>query len=152
TLEDKLHKLPEALKEYKKVTWGNHTAQAQQRIARLTAKSMTIASERVFRSNETPKIKLTTRNIEKVSVRAFAVDLETYFRKMHLAQGVENLDISLIDPDSVFDFKVPDYVEHQQIEHEVEVTLPKDAQGKARTSGVLAVTVSSATLEATTLV
>lgn len=152
TLEDKLHKLPEALKEYKKVTWGNHAAPAQQRIARLTAKSMTIASERVFRSNETPKIKLTTRNIEKVSVRAFAVDLETYFRKMHLAQGVENLDISLIDPDSVFEFKVPDYVEHQQLEHEIEVPLPKDVNGKAATSGVLAVTVSSATLEATTLV
>jgi uncharacterized protein YfaS (alpha-2-macroglobulin family)/TolA-binding protein len=152
TLEDKLHKLPEALKEYKKVTWGNHAAPAQQRIARLTAKSMNIASERVFRSNETPKIKLTTRNIEKVSVRAFAVDMETYFRKMHLTQGVENLDISLIDPDSVFEFKVPDYVEHQQLEHEIEVPLPKDINGKAATSGVLAVTVSSATLEATTLV
>src|SRR5262249_40493267 len=32
TLEEKLHKLPEALKEYKKVTWGNHAASAQQRI------------------------------------------------------------------------------------------------------------------------
>ena len=46
---------------------------------------MTVATERVFRSDETPQLKLVTRNIESVTVRAYKVDLETYFRKMHLA-------------------------------------------------------------------
>ncbi|HEV3003963.1 MAG TPA: MG2 domain-containing protein, partial [Pirellulales bacterium] len=147
TLEEKLGKLDEALKEYRKVTWGNHAAAAQQRISRLTEKALTIATERVYRTNETPKIKLVSRNIDKVTVRAYTVDLETYFRKMHLAGGVEGLDIALIDPDKSFEFEVPKYAEYQQLESEVEVPL-----ADAGRSGVLAVTVSSKTLEATTLV
>lgn len=144
TLEEKLGKLDEALKEYKKVTWGNHQDRARQRMARLTAKSLVIVTDRVFRTNEPAKVKLTTRNVESVTVRAYTVDLETYFRKMHLAQGVEGLDIALIDPDKSFEFKVPKYAEYQQLENEIEVPLT--------TAGVMAVTVSSKTLEATTLV
>ena len=94
TLERKLGKLEEALEEYRKVTWGSAAGRAQQAAARLTAKTMTVATERVFRSDETPKLKLVTRNIESVTVRVYKVDLETYFRKMHLARGVEGLDIA----------------------------------------------------------
>ena len=108
---------------------------------------MTVATERVFRSDETPKLKLITRNIESVTVRAYKVDLETYFRKMHLARGVEGLDIALIDPDKTFEFKVPKYAKYQELESAVEVPLPGGAH-----AGVMAVTVSSKTLEATTLV
>ena len=106
-----------------------------------------MATERVFRSDETPRLKLVTRNVESVTVRAYNVDLETYFRKMHLAQGVEGLDIALIDPDKTFEFKVPNYAKHRQVESRIEVPLPRGAR-----SGVMAVTVSSKTLEATTLV
>lgn len=150
TLEEKLGKLPEALKEFRKVTWGTFAAQAQARVARLTSKSLAIATERVFRTNETPKIKLVSRNVEKVTVRAYTIDMETYFRKMHLATGVEGLDISLIDPDRTFEFEVPKYAEYQQLENEIEIPLG-EGQAAAK-SGVMAVTVSSNTLEATTLI
>jgi alpha-2-macroglobulin len=150
TLEEKQSKLDEALKEYKKVTWGSYAGKAQARIGRLTAKEMTVATERVFRSDETPKIKLTTRNIESVTVRAYSVDLETYFRKMHLASGVEALDIALIDPDKTFEFEVPKYAQYQQLASEVEI--PLEARVAGVPGGVMAVTVSSKTLEATTLV
>ncbi|MGA2256767.1 MAG: tetratricopeptide repeat protein, partial [Thermoguttaceae bacterium] len=182
TLERKLNKLEEALEEYRKVTWGSAAGRAQQAAARLTAKTMTIATERVFRSDETPKLKLVTRNIESVTVRAFKVDLETYFRKMHLARGVESLDISLIDPDTTFEFKVPKYVKHQEMESQIELVVPplggssgkpaeagttskgkpvesgttskgKPAEaGTTSAGGVMAVTVSSKALEATTMV
>ncbi len=147
TFEKELGKLEEALEEFRKVTWGDHTNKAKQAIARLTAKSMAVTTERVFRSDEVPKLKLTTRNIEKVTVRVYKVDMETYFRKMHLARGVESLDIALIDPDKTFEFKVPDYAKYQQLENEVDLPLPDEAK-----SGVTAVTISSKTLEATTLV
>lgn len=147
TLEEKLSKLAEALDEYRKCTWGSFAAAAQQRIGALTAKSLRVATERVFRSDEVPHIKVTTRNIEKVTLRAYRVDIETYFRKMHGAGGVENLDIALIDADKNFEFAVPNYQEHQQLENEVEIQLPEAIRGP----GVVAVTVSSATLEATTL-
>jgi uncharacterized protein YfaS (alpha-2-macroglobulin family)/tetratricopeptide (TPR) repeat protein len=146
TLEEKLGKLDDALEEYRKVTWGSHANHAKQAIARLTAKSLSVATERVFRSDETPAVELVTRNIEKVTVRAYTVDMETYFRKMHLARGVEQLDIALIDPDKTFEFDVPKYAQYQQLESTIEVPLPQDVH-----SGVMAVTVSSETLEATTM-
>jgi hypothetical protein len=147
TLEDKLGKLAEALEEYRKLNWGAMQSSAQQAIARLTSKSLTVATERIFRSNETPVIKLTSRNIETVTVRAYKVDMETYFRKMHLARGVEKLDIALIDPDTTFEFAISGYAEYQQLQSTAEVPLPKEAK-----AGVMAVTVSSKTLEATTLI
>ena len=147
TLEEKLGKLEEALEEYRKVDWGKSVAEAKRRIARLTAKTMTVATERVFRSDETPQLKLVTRNIEAVTVRAYKVDLETYFRKMHLARGVEGLDIALIDPDQTFEFKVPNYSRTSSWR-----TRSRCRCRRAPRSGVMAVTVSSKTLEATTLV
>ena len=147
TLERKLGKLEDALEEYRKVTFGVRASDAAHAIARLTAKTMTIATERVYRSDETPRIRLVSRNIESVTVRAYRVDLETYFRKMHLARGVEGLDIALIDPDRSFEFKVPNYSKYQELESYIDVPLPGDAK-----AGVMAVTVSSKTLEATTLV
>jgi uncharacterized protein YfaS (alpha-2-macroglobulin family)/tetratricopeptide (TPR) repeat protein len=145
-LETELDKLSQALEQYRKVT-GPYQPTAVQAAAQLTAKTMTIASERVFRTNETPKIKLDTRNVDSVTVRIYSIDLETYFRKMHLAGGVESLDISLIDPDQSFEFKVPKYAEYQQLESQIDVPLPNKAG-----SGAMAVTVSSKTLTATTLV
>ncbi|MGA2032865.1 MAG: tetratricopeptide repeat protein, partial [Thermoguttaceae bacterium] len=154
-LESKLGRPEEALEEYRKVTWGQAAPQAAQAIARLTAKTMTVATERVFRGDETPRLKLVTRNVESVTVRAYKVDLETYFRKMHLARGVEGLDIALIDPDRTFEFKVPKYAKYQELESGLEVPLPGITNVKDREvlpCGVMAVTVSSKTLEATTLV
>ncbi|MCO6453957.1 MAG: tetratricopeptide repeat protein [Pirellulaceae bacterium] len=158
TLEEKLGQLEEALKEFRKLNWGSRAPHAQARIARLTARSLSVATPRIFRSGQTPQLKLVTRNIESVHVRAYQVDLETYFRKMHLARGVEQLDISLIDPDQAFDFAVPKYQPYQQLEHALEVRLPAAAgdqpaaPNQPATAGVMAVTVSGKTLEATTLV
>jgi uncharacterized protein YfaS (alpha-2-macroglobulin family)/tetratricopeptide (TPR) repeat protein/type II secretory pathway component GspD/PulD (secretin) len=147
TLEKKLGKLEEAIEEYRKVASGPAQADAQRAAARLTAKTMTVATERVFRSDEKPRLKLITRNIESVTVRTYKVDLETYFRKMHLARGVESLDVALIDPDKTFEFQVPNYAKHQELESFVEVPLGGDA-----TAGAMVVAVSSKMLEATTLV
>lgn len=151
TLEEKLHQLEDALKEYQKVTWGSYVGPAQANIARLMAKSLTIATERVFRTNETPKIRITSRNIESVQVRGYSVDLETYFRKMHLMGMIESLDIALIDPDQSFEFKIPNYVPYQETSFEVDVPQSDLAGGENPAGNVMAVTVSGPTLEATTL-
>jgi uncharacterized protein YfaS (alpha-2-macroglobulin family)/TolA-binding protein len=148
-LEAKQGKLAAALEQYKKVQGGSQP-EAAQRIVQLTAKTMAVVTERVFRSNETPKLKFTSRNIDAVTVRIYSIDLETYFRKMHLAGGVEGLDISLIDPDHSFEFKVPKYAEYQELESQIEVPLPQRVA--AAKSGAMAITVSSKTLTATTLV
>ena len=152
TIEQKQLKLSEAIEEYKKLTWGSHAATAKQRINLLSSKKLEIHTTRIFRSDETPKIALKTRNLECVTVKVYSVDLETYFRKMHLASGVEGLDIALIDPDSSFEYGIEDFEKYREFSNEVEVSLPVGMDGKERTSGVMAVTVSSATQETTTLV
>ncbi len=142
TLEERLGRLVDALEAYKKVE-GQHQGEAQQRIANLTAKQLEIVTERKFRSNEKPRIRLSTRNLENVSIKLYRIDLADYFRKMHLATGVESLDIALIDPDKTLDHKVEKYEKYRRIDEQVEI--PVDGPG------VTAITVSSDALEATTM-
>jgi TolA-binding protein len=152
TLEKELKQPEEALKEYKAVTWGSAQGQAQARISWLTSKGMTIATERVFRTNETPAVDLVSRNIDAFNVRAWTVDLETYFRKMHLAAGLESLDISLIDPDKAFEFRPKNYAEYREQKSDVSLDGGKVDDKAAGKPQVMVVTVSGKTLEATTLV
>ena len=149
--EDKRFKLEDALKQYRKVK-GPFASQAARRISQLTAKTLAITTERVFRSDEIPTIQLASRNIESVKVEIYAIDLETYFRKMHLASGVEGLDTALIDPDHSFEFKIPKYEEFQKTEHPINVPLPENIEGVRPSGGAMAITVSSKLLTTTTLV
>ncbi len=148
TIESKLNRPEEALEEYKKVT-GRHQSSAQGRIKTLTSKQLVIRTERVFRSSQMPKIKLTSRNVKKVDVRIYTVDLETYFRKMHLATGVESLDVSLIDPDWTFEFEIPEFARFRETEYDIHLATDR---ADLPPSGVYVVTVSGQTLEATTMV
>ncbi len=141
-LEERLNKLGDALEAYKKVA-GQHQGEAQQRIANLTAKQLEIVTERKFRSNEKPTIKLSTRNLENVTIKLYRIDLTDYFRKMHLATGVESLDIALIDPDKTLEHKVEKYENYRRIDEQVEIPV----EGP----GVTAITISSDALEATTM-
>lgn len=143
--ETQLHDAEKALEEYRKV--GNPLSEAAAAaIARLTAKTLNVETPRVFRSDETPKVRLITRNIEKVSVAVYRLDPEAYFRKMHTLTGVEQLDVALIDPDTTFEFPIPDYRPYVELETFVPIPLPG-----GRKCGAAAVTISSATFEATTL-
>ncbi|MCA9137512.1 MAG: tetratricopeptide repeat protein [Planctomycetales bacterium] len=143
TLEDMLQRRKEALESYRKVK-GRSESAAKKRIERLTQPQLQVITKRKFRSDEDPSILLTTRNLENVSVAVYSIDMTDYFRKMHLATGVEQLDIALIDPDAQFDHAVAKYEPFKQIEQEVKI--PVDGPG------VTAVTVSSDKMEATTMV
>jgi uncharacterized protein YfaS (alpha-2-macroglobulin family)/TolA-binding protein len=150
TYEERLFEFNKAIEAYKALNWGSQQVQAQRALARLTAKTFSIRTSCVFRTDQSPYVTLQSRNIEKLDVRCYRVDLETYFRKMHLARGIEQLDISLIDPDETFEFTVPDYVAHKQTIHKIPIAAPGSAE--THQGGVLIVTVSSDKQEATTMV
>jgi uncharacterized protein YfaS (alpha-2-macroglobulin family)/tetratricopeptide (TPR) repeat protein len=135
THEEKFGKFDDALAAYRKLNWGQFAPRAAERIARLTRQELTIETERVFRLNQQPQIAVTTRNIKQVTVKAYRVDLETYFRKMHLASGIEGLDIALIDPEKTWTFEVPGYGDYKQFVSHIDIPL----EGP----GVMAVTVSN---------
>ena len=146
TLEKNLGKFEEALKAYREAKVGSKAADARQAAARLTAKRLTVVTERVFRTDEPARLQLSTRNIESVTVCVYPIDMETYFRKMHCAPGVEQLDIALIDPEQTIEFQVPQYEKYRESDSTIEIPFGD------RAAGVMAVTVSSRRLEATTLV
>jgi alpha-2-macroglobulin len=135
--EMQLGRLNDAIEAYKK-------ADAQDRITRLTQRQMEILTPRKFRTHERPFLHLSTRNVDKVNVKVYPVEMTDYFRKMHLAGAIETLDIGLIDPDKTFEFAVKGFEKLRPFENDV----PLPVQGP----GVWAVTVSSEKLEATTMV
>jgi alpha-2-macroglobulin len=120
-LEEKLGEFEKALKLYQKVVNERGDNEAQAAIDRLTQKSLSLSAERVFRTNETPKLRLKVRNIEQCEVRVYKIDLQAYFRKIHDITGVEGLDVSLIQPDKSWTFKPDAYAKYKPLEQEVEI-------------------------------
>jgi len=142
--ESKTFNYLDALKAYQKVTWGSWASRARQRIARLTKKNLGLFTKRTYRTGEKAIFKLTSRNIEKVRVRVFRLDLETYFRATHTAASVDRLDIEVIEPDKTFDSAVDKYVKYQETERLVDIGFRKP--------GAYVVKVDDRELEATTMV
>jgi uncharacterized protein YfaS (alpha-2-macroglobulin family)/TolA-binding protein len=142
--EEKLFDFEKALESYRKLTWGSWYDDAQQRIREMTDKKLQLVTERIFRTNEPAKVKLTLRNIEKLTVDIYKLDLEAYWRKTHAITGVEDLDIALISPDSTQEHPIPEYKKYKLFEQYIEVPM----EG----AGVYAVHVGEDDLEATTLI
>ncbi|MDB5352496.1 MAG: large extracellular alpha-helical protein, partial [Planctomycetota bacterium] len=136
-----------AIERYRKVAavepWHS---QALQRVALMEAKSLSVVTERAFRTGETPRLKIATRNLEKLTFTAYKLDPETYFRKKHTVSGVEALDIGLVAPDAEWTADVPKYGKYKPIETSYELK-------KLEMPGVYVVKVSDEkALQATTLV
>ncbi len=141
--ETRLLRMKEALEWLEKVS-DPLKGRAMLRIEMLTKPELKLVTERRFRTDEKPRVKLSTRNLEKVTVKTYRVDMTDYFRKMHLTTGIESLDIALIDPDNQFEYTVKDYGDYRTIDRLIE--LPIEGPG------VTAVTISTDKLEATTMV
>ncbi len=136
----------EAIERFRKVVVEPWASQARQRIAVMETKALTVITPRAFRSGETPQLKITTRNIEKLTLTAYKLDVEAYFRKKQSVANVEALDIGLVQPDHEWTVEVPGYDKFKPIETSYD--LPK-----LEIPGVYVVKVTDEkTLQATTLV
>ena len=156
-MKERLNRYEEAREHYGQVG-GSDASRAAAAAAAISAKDMQVQTERVFRSHEIPQLKLATRNVPAVKARLYKIDLEAYFRKMHSVAGIQHLDVSLIDPDATLDFTVPDYAKYKPITSSIGLCRCPAARRRGGTGGPTkwvggsaAVTVSSPTLEATTL-
>lgn len=144
--ENKLGELEKAIESYRRLTWGSWAGQARQRIAQMTSKQLKVVTPKKFRTNEQPNIELSVRNVEKVTIRQYQLDLESYFRKMHHIKNVHELDISLIEPDSTTEVSIDAYKKYKPFSQTVKIPFENDKPG------VSIINVSSDTLEATTLI
>lgn len=124
-----LGQLEEALATFRRLTWGSWAQPAQARVVMLSQKSLGVATERAYRTNETPKIAVTTRNIEELKVSIYPLNLESYFRKRHQLERIDHLDIDLIEPESTFDFEIEDFKKYTQLIRDIEIPFPDDEPG-----------------------
>jgi tetratricopeptide (TPR) repeat protein len=128
-LSDELARLEDGLAAFKRVTWGQWAGPAKQRVDLMSSKSLAVASERVFRLNETPAVKVSLRNIEKLKVSRYPLDVEAFFRSRHRMDAIDLLDIDLIAPDKMWDMDVKDFARYRSIQQEIQVEFPDGKPG-----------------------
>ncbi|MCB9638978.1 MAG: tetratricopeptide repeat protein [Myxococcales bacterium] len=104
--EKHLKNYEKAIKSYEKVRYWRFRYQAQNAVRRLKRKELTLFTPRVFNTKEGGHLRAEIRNIKKLSVKMYAVDAETYFRKMNRFGGMNTLDIELIRPDKEWEVQL----------------------------------------------
>ncbi|NQT51136.1 tetratricopeptide repeat protein, partial [bacterium] len=144
TLDRKLHDFEKAIGEYKKIKDGPQAGAAAQRLRELREPHLLVTYERIFRTNETPKLKVDSRNIEKLHFKAYRLNAEDYFRRMGGLARIEELDIALIDPHQEWDAPVKDYKKYLDIESQLDLPFKEP--------GLFAIHVSAEKLEATVMI
>ena len=134
-----------AIERFRKVAAEPWKQQADQRVAVMESKALTVVTPRAFRSGETARLKITSRNLETLTFTAYKLNAEAYFRKKHVLGGVESLDVGLVAPDSEWTEAVKGYGKYKPVEstYDLKVAVP----------GVYVVKVTDEkTLQATALV
>lgn len=143
--EERTSDYEKAIEAYKKVT-GAHADRAAQRIAQLQKKSLTVRTPRPWRTDEDPAIEVTSRNIEKLRIRAFKLDLDVFFRAKLARPQIESLDVEVIEPDLRRDVPTDPYAPHKETTRPVVLSEFKGKQGS------YVIKVDDGEFEATTLV
>lgn len=127
TFEQKIGDLEAAIKAYKALDWSNHATLAKARLAQMKSVQLDVETARVFRTSEPAKVKVDTRNIDKLNVKLYRIDMEDYFRKRHTLGDVDDLDLLLIDPDRQFVYDVKDFARYKP--HTQDIEIPIDGPG-----------------------
>ncbi len=134
-----------AIERFRKVAADPWKSQANQRVAVMESKALTVVTPRAFRSGETAHLKITSRNLENLTFTAYKLNAEAYFRKKHVLGAVESLDVGLVAPDAEWTVPVNGYAKFKPVEstYDLKVAVP----------GVYVVKVTDEkTLQATALV
>ena len=145
-LSDEFGQLDDGLAAFRRVTWGHWADPAKRRVNLLNSKSLAVATERVFRLTETPAVKVSVRNIEKLKVSRYPLDVEAFFRSRHRMDAIDLLDIDLIAPEKSWEVPVTNYARFRSIQQDIPIEF---AAGK---SGACIVRVEGDDWQATTLV
>ncbi|BDS05732.1 hypothetical protein NT6N_07720 [Oceaniferula spumae] len=123
--EQRLGELEKALSIYKQT--NSPLARAQQSL--LTSKRLIASSPKVFRSDEKPVVTLNLRNIEKVTIRQYWLDLESYFRKARKLGNISELDVDLVEPDKQWDVAIEGYQQYLPLEKKISIPFAGNKPG-----------------------
>ncbi|MBN2328215.1 MAG: tetratricopeptide repeat protein, partial [Candidatus Omnitrophica bacterium] len=132
-----------AIDLYKEVSFGPFQGPALERIRLLQEISLALRTDQIFRTDQTPKVHVSVRNIEQLTCKLHPLDLQTYFQSKHVIRNVEDLDVNLIAPDKIWDVTPENYRPCHLLSQDIEIPV----EGP----GAWVVQVKSETLEAVTL-
>ncbi|HEO65123.1 MAG TPA: tetratricopeptide repeat protein, partial [Spirochaetes bacterium] len=130
----------EILKKVKSNPWYR---KAQNKIQTLNRKSLSLATRKLFFSTEKPTVHIQTRNIENYRINIYRLDLKEYNNRHQILSDIEQLDILLIKPDTMFDKKVEGYQKHKLFKQDLHLHIKEP--------GAYIISISSDTLKASTL-
>ena len=143
TTEQDLDDYDKAIDLYGEVTFGAYEGLAKERIQSLKEIFLALNTKRAFRTDEKPTVHVNSRNIEHLTCKLYPLDLKTYFQSKHTILNIENLDINLIAPETIWHVTQDEYRPYEVSERDISVPVKK--------AGAWVVKVESEELEALTL-
>ena len=118
---EKLGRLEDGLAAFKRVGFGSWAAPAKARVTLMSERSLGVATERIFHTDEEVEVAVATRNIDKLKVSLYPLNLESYFRKTHQLARIDHLDIDLIQPDKTWEVEFDDYAKYREMNHHIPI-------------------------------
>ena len=139
--EHRLGDMEKALATYR----ATNSAAAKTSVSLLTSKRLIASSPKVFRTDEAPTVSLNLRNIEKVTIRQYWLDLDSYFRKARKLSNISELDVDLVEPDKQWDVTISDFQKYLPLDRKISVPFAENRPGvcvvKVEGGGFLSTTV-----------
>jgi len=139
--EHRLGDLEKALAIYR----STDSPMARTSVSLLTSKRLIASSPKVFRTDEDPTVTLNLRNIEKITIRQYWLDLDSYFRKARKLSNISELDVDLVEPDKQWDIKIEGYQKYLPLEKKLAIPFTGNQSGvcvvKVEGGGFLSTTV-----------
>ncbi|WP_395742639.1 MG2 domain-containing protein [Prosthecobacter sp.] len=114
----------DALNTFQRLTWGGWKQLAAERAAMMPQRSLALRTPRTFRTNEPAQVRVNVRNIEKLKVSRYTLNLEDFYRSRHRLDGdsgIGSLDIDLIQPDKTWEVSIEGYTRLKPIEQAIDV-------------------------------
>lgn len=114
----------DALNTFQRLNWGGWKQLAAERAAMMPERSLALRTPRTFRTNEPAQVRVNVRNIEKLKVSRYTLNLEDFYRSRHRldgAAGIGSLDIDLIQPDKTWEVAIEGYTRLKPIEQAIDV-------------------------------
>jgi len=125
--------LPAAFDAYRAVFErfpGTPAAQtATAAVATMQTKSLQVTVPHVFTTAEKPAIRVETRNLEKLALRAWAIDLREYYEKKQTIGGVEGVEVSIIKAAATWEAPVAEYAKYRDCAADVPLPVKADSGG-----------------------
>lgn len=128
-LTEKLDRPEEALAAFRRLTWGQWAQAAKERAGILEEKSLAISAPRVFRTNKVPQLSVSVRNIKKLKVSRYSLDLEGWLRSAHRLGGLDKLDVDLIAPEKTWEVDVAGFAPWRGLQQQIELPFPDEQAG-----------------------